>query len=1101
VNLIKIAIALFASAPCIIAGQPSAPSATNPIQPNVILIFTDDLGYNDIGAFAHPNGAPYPLSGPAPINYSSHQPLPPPNQALGLTPQIDSLASDGVKLTSFYAASPVCTPSRAALLTGSYPTRVRMTNVIFRSTDKSGLNPEEVTLPERLKQAGYTTALVGKWHLGTFGTTNGTNHGMDFHPMRHGFDRFFGLPASNDVSFTNLWDDEAEVLSPYFTASGGSIVSPVGQGKLQQQYLLEALTEQSMGFIASANSNNKPFFLYFACHAPHVPCWPHPDFEGVSGAGQYYDVVAELDHRFGQILDQLDTLGIADNTLVILTSDNGPWLGRPNESRPENAVGSAYPLRGHKRRANEGGPRVPFVARFPGRIPAGVVSDELASNLDLFPTILGLAGAELPSDRQLDGIDLWPLLGGSSSTSPRSSFYYYEQSDNSAVGVRQGDEKLLLDTDFSGGNTGLFDLSGDIQESVDLGSNSLLSGMISAHNNAMSRRSAASSNSNWIEIDTDTLIVTEGGTSTFRVRLHAPANTTVFVNRFSGTPGLTIEAGSALTFTTSNYDMWQTVTVAAAEDIDTVNTGATFRATASGFHLREIFIREEDTGSNQPNVTPESIASLVAWYDAQRLTGGDGSALTAWEDNLTPANSTPNDLARVTATHESKTPASPTLETITLNGYSYRAARFPLSNLNHFELLKAANLVPQGVTNRTVMIAYRGGENNPNSRPAGFGSSMEEDIAGQRVVWNLGSDGNGSSRFDGASIEGYSSGLSRAEFIIRTAVMESPARFSEYINILDGSFTDSQVLSQGVPTGLLSNIRGDFYLGDVHQDSDGGGGGDSSFDILEVLVFSQAISDSERIALQDYLATKYTTDPHPPATPTIPIAAASAAGQVDLSWQDVGASETGYQVQRSTTSGSGFETIHTTLADTTAYRDTGLSPGTRYFYRLVAFNTAGESSPSPEVSVTTWTFGEAWRYDFFGQLENTGEAADGFDSDGDRSSNILERAAGTLPNDFQSQPVVLSQLISEEGNEYLAITYKRLKGGIGPTGAGYIVAGLSYTVEEDSDLLAPWQNSAVVPVGQPMDNGDGTETVTVRRTSPITRETTQFLRLRVLSSE
>ncbi|MGC9449960.1 MAG: sulfatase-like hydrolase/transferase, partial [Oceanipulchritudo sp.] len=613
-------------------GNPS--SATIDITgppPNIILFFMDDMGINDVGAYSYPEANPYPASGPAPISYSSsYDPLPQPNEANGLTPNIDSLASDGLRMTSFYAAAPVCTPSRAGMLTGCYPTRVDMEGVIWNSGHTWGLNPAEVTVAERLKQAGYTTGLVGKWHVGVFGGS----YGMDFHPTHHGFDTFFGLPNSNDSWLTTLWDNGNEVSS-YTTQGGlgGTLSSPVDTVG-EQRYLLEALTEQAIGFIDAADSAGQPFFLYFASHAPHTPCWPHPDFDGVSGVSQYYDVVAELDHRIGQILDKLDALGIADNTLVIFTTDNGPWVTRYESSPsrrldPENSVGSAYPFRGFKRGANEGGPRVPFLARLPGRIPAGLVVDGIGSNIDLLPTLLGLAGGERPA-ATIDGVDLWPLMNGSTATSPRTKFFYYEENDTSAVGVRKGDDKLIQSTDYDV-RTGWFNLATDIQESTNLGSNTTLSALVSTHNSTMVRRTRATSTSNWIELDTDTVTVTEGGTATFSIRLHAPANVTVSVSRFSGDADLDVQSGASLSFTTGNYNVWQAVTLEAAADPDFVSSGATFRATASGLHLREIFALESDT--TPPPLTPAESWRLF-WFGQTENTGDAADEFDFEKDGL-----------------------------------------------------------------------------------------------------------------------------------------------------------------------------------------------------------------------------------------------------------------------------------------------------------------------------------------------------------------------------------------------------------------------------------------------------------------------------------
>ena len=979
-------------------------------QPNLLLIFADDLGVNDIGAYAYPDTLnPYPASGPAPISYNSrYHPLPDPNEAIGLTPHIDGLASDGMRMTSFYASAPVCTPSRAGMLTGCYPTRVDMEGVIWNSSHNWGLNPSEVTIAERLKQAGYTTALMGKWHVGTFGGS----YGMDFHPTRHGFDTFFGLPASNDAFLTTLWDGENEVTS-YTTGTGGTLTSPVDTVS-EQRHLLEALTEKSLDFIDAADAAGQPFFLYVASHAPHTPCWPHPDYINASGASQYYDVVNELDARVGQILDKLDALGIAKDTLVLFTSDNGPWVTRPNPTLPEQASGSAYPFRGYKRGANEGGPRVPFLARFPGRIPAGSETNELGSAIDLLPTLVNLAG-ESPPTATIDGVDLWPLLSGATSTSPRGEFFFYEENDTRAVGVRQGDNKLLNSSDY-GATTGWFDLSTDVQESTSLGGNATLSSLISSHNSAMSRRTRATNKSNWIEVDATTVTVTEGGTATFNVRLHSAANTTVNISRFSGDADLSVQSGGSLSFTTSNFDQWQTVTLAAANDADTDSNGATFRVTASGLHLREVFILESDTGSNGPPEPPEpelpaTITGLVGWYDAQEIAAADGTAVTSWADKTGGTNTVARNLTQVT-TGVSGTAVAPTVQTVALNGYSYRALRFVSGNTNEYEQLRVNNLVSSSNNTRTIIAAYKGGVDSPNSRPVGFGSRLLDGSL-TRELWNLATDGRyGSARFDGAFIGPYNApGLTRDEFLLRTAVMESQTSFDEFIDELDGSFADTQRLSNSSPSAALATLLGSFHVGDVHNNAIGGGVGAADFDILEILVYDRVLTTQERQEVQAYLVSKYTSDPAP------------------------------------------------------------LTPA------------------------------EMWRQLWFGQTANSGDAADDFDFDKDGLVNLLERAFGSDPTSADLDPAAAlpphESVEPDGGNEYLAITYRRLSGGSGTTGMDYTADGVVYTVEYDGDLSDPWSTGSILPIGSPVDNGDGTETVSVRLTTPVSTDGRQFIRLRV----
>lgn len=313
---------------------------------NVIVILADDLGYGDIGC----DGG-----------------------RLIRTPEIDRMAGEGVRLTDFYASANVCTPSRAGLLTGGYAIRYGLAREVIQPADLHGLPPETPTLPAVLKPA-YATALIGKWHLG--------HHAPHWPPQVFGFDRFYGLPYSHDMRPLALYEGE-DALSE----------SRVDFPKLTQRFF-----EQTSAF-AEAN-RDRPFFVLLALTAPHVPLRPNPDDLTGSLAGAYGEVVEEIDRNVGRLLRRLESLGIAEETLVIFTSDNGPWF-----------EGSAGPFRDRKGgSAWDGGFRVPFIARQPGTLPAGRVAHGLASNLDLMPTIAGRAGAAAPED--IDGVDLWPLLTG-----------------------------------------------------------------------------------------------------------------------------------------------------------------------------------------------------------------------------------------------------------------------------------------------------------------------------------------------------------------------------------------------------------------------------------------------------------------------------------------------------------------------------------------------------------------------------------------------------------------------------------------------------------------------------------------------------------------
>ena len=364
--------------------------------PNVVIFFTDDQGFGDLSCFGHP---------------TIH------------TPNVDRMAAEGVKLTQFYVASPVCSPSRAALLTGCYPKRVGMhEHVIFPAYDH-GLHPEETTIADVLSDAGYATGCFGKWHLG---------HRPGLLPTSQGFDVFFGIPYSNDMSQFHRPDGNGYRHSLPLIRDEAVI-----EWEPDQRLLTRRCTEEAVAFIdAHADA---PFFVYMPHAMPHIPIYASEAFAGRSPRGTYGDVIEEIDWSVGEVLDALDRHGLADETLVIFTTDNGPWL--PFEERG----GSAGLLAGGKGGNLEGGQRVPFVARYPDRIHAGLVQREVATTMDLLPTIAGLAGVELAPDRPIDGHDIMPLLEGiEGASSPTSSFLYYT-AHGELAGIRRGRWKLLLE--------------------------------------------------------------------------------------------------------------------------------------------------------------------------------------------------------------------------------------------------------------------------------------------------------------------------------------------------------------------------------------------------------------------------------------------------------------------------------------------------------------------------------------------------------------------------------------------------------------------------------------------------------------------------------
>ncbi len=383
------------------AAAPGARAAERTRPPNFIIILADDLGYGDLGCYGSEKIA---------------------------TPRLDRMAAEGVRLTDFCVTAPICSPSRASLLTGRYAQRAGLPFVLF-PTERKGLAPEEITLAEVLKERGYATACIGKWHLGFL---------PPFQPMRQGFDEFFGLPYSNDSAKQPEDQPFNPVLAPVELPllRGSEVVeAPVTQDTLTERY-----TEEAIRFIR--RNRDRPFFLYLPHTFPHRPLHASERFRGRSRAGLYGDTVECLDWSTGRILDTLTELGLDEQTLVCFTSDNGPPPAAPARGE-QGASGSAGPLRGWKFTPYEGGFRVPAIIRWPGKIPAGRVCSELATTMDLLPTLAKLAGARPPRDRSLDGKDIWPLLTKAKAHSPHKFFCYYL--DNQLQAVRSGRWKLILE--------------------------------------------------------------------------------------------------------------------------------------------------------------------------------------------------------------------------------------------------------------------------------------------------------------------------------------------------------------------------------------------------------------------------------------------------------------------------------------------------------------------------------------------------------------------------------------------------------------------------------------------------------------------------------
>lgn len=417
---------------CALLALPAASAAP----PNFVVILTDDQGYGDLGVQGHPSIR---------------------------TPRIDRMAAEGLRLTDFYA-QPFCGPARAALMTGTYPARNSlMFNHIPRA--RTGIHPNEITIAELLRDLGYATAMLGKWHLGD---------APEFLPTRHGFDSYYGLPYSNDMwpfhpkierrqdesermrrsreraAYTGYAQSDETYPADWFPPLPLLENEEVVELNPRQELLTAAYADRAIAFLRE--NRERPFFLYLAHAMPHVPLFRGRAFRNRSLRGLYGDVIEEIDHQTGRILDTLGELGLDESTLVIFTSDNGPWAEYGIDA------GSAGLLRGSKGSVHEGGIRVPAILRWPGRIPAGLVSSEVASIMDIFPTLARLAGGEPPRDRAIDGRDLEPLWANPERAQGHQALYFFEgglryraedgppKNDPQLRAVRAGPWKLHLGT-------------------------------------------------------------------------------------------------------------------------------------------------------------------------------------------------------------------------------------------------------------------------------------------------------------------------------------------------------------------------------------------------------------------------------------------------------------------------------------------------------------------------------------------------------------------------------------------------------------------------------------------------------------------------------
>ncbi len=432
----KILLLLFISMCVLSCSLPQTGQQTQK-PPNIIIIFTDDQGYQDVGCYGSPDIA---------------------------TPHLDQMAKEGILLTDFYAAQAVCSASRAALMTGCYPNRLGIHGA-YMPNSKKGLNPSETTIAEMLKAEGYATAVYGKWHLG--------DH-PSFMPNKQGFDDYFGIPYSNDMWPLHPQQGPIFDFGPLPLYENETIIDSLRD----QSLLTTQITERSVEFIKKHKT--QPFFLYIAHPQPHVPLFVSDKFKGKSKRGLYGDVIMEIDWSVGQVLTTLKEHNLDENTLVIFTSDNGPWLNYGEHA------GSAYPLREGKGTALEGGQREPCIIRYPSKIQAGRRIDIPMMAIDILPTIAHLTKATLPTNK-IDGKNIWDIWTGEAIQSPHEAYYFYYR-QNELHGIRYGKWKLYFPHTYrtlngrAGGTGGLpvdyeyhtfekialYDLSKDISETTDV---------------------------------------------------------------------------------------------------------------------------------------------------------------------------------------------------------------------------------------------------------------------------------------------------------------------------------------------------------------------------------------------------------------------------------------------------------------------------------------------------------------------------------------------------------------------------------------------------------------------------------------------------------
>ncbi|MDF3128530.1 sulfatase-like hydrolase/transferase [Kiritimatiellaeota bacterium B1221] len=1046
--------------------------AQNP--PNILLIMMDDLGANDLGSYQFPfagdTAAP-----PSPAPNSPENALDP-NAAVGATPRIDSLASSGLRFTHFYATSSVCSPTRAALMTGCYPRRVRIEKVLSAGKTTRGLNPSEVTLPELLREQGYLTAMAGKWHLGD---------SIEYNPTRHGFEQYFGILYSSDMWSENPYNSTwpplklmqgEQALTTYTTATGGIFTGNI-DSIAEQSYLLEAETEHIISAMDQAVAEDRPFFLYFAPHSPHVPVHPHPDFLSAAGESddeaRYLDVLKELDYRVGQLLDRIDHHGIAHETIVIVTSDNGPWQNPPGAGSLFQGAGSGYPFQGAKHSNWEGGHRVPFLIRYPGVIPAGEIRNQTAATHDLLPTLLAFTNGDLPPDRVMDGVNIQSILTGSRSAEPHTAFYYYASNATSATGMMDTTQSAKFKL---GTNGRLYKIgtafTEDFQELTNVSTHypevkTSLQAALSTWNSGMSPREAASAKDIQIELSTDRVDVTEGGNATAGIRLSAPAAKTVTTAWFSGDADLKIQSGQTLIFNESNWNQWQYVTFHAVGDADERSDGATFRVGADDLHLREIFVFENETGiSNTPPVI-RAQAPANSEIHFPDLSSRLLMQVMVSDDSLPE----PETLTLTWSQIE-----GPGAATFSESHLSRTFVAFPESGLYHLRCE-----VTDGVYQRAVDFKVQAGPlpNGPAERGFVFYYNFEE--------------ATGTTTADMSETAGNA-------FLSEDAVLtaQGPAwTTGKTGNALAFDGLNDLVVTPSVAVNATSAWSASAWVWLNERPASGS---------RVILQQANAESGTGRTwlyvtstgALASYLGGREFSGGEVPVGEWAHVAVTSAEGvnsPMNLYINGKNVKTVTGTIEAAT--GVFHVGDHKDLENTSSLNWSGKMDEIKLYRREL------ETEELSSILTLEWERIETFNT-WISQYTSIPEAQRTAHEDymGDGVPHLVDYAHGIDATADASPFLMSGASINLAGENFLQIQYRRLQGGVGQTAVDYAVAGILYQVEQSTRLGSGelWQGGAdfFQPVGNAFDNQDGTETVTVRSTQAgIPPHTHMFIRLQI----